>query len=370
METRVEQPTVWETGFDRNKRDYDDVTTLFAEMVNGSMRTPFEYRFDGTELRARDGSIMRTIFEDSLEQADRLAEQNPNYAYEVRRRRWEIDEHYDMLKMVRGTLPNTMVVVSDFPPELMDASHDVGGYNVTRKQTMLRVLAWDGQHLTMHSQSLDRTDRPALEAIYASLGFAPRSGELLGQRMHVQLDPVEQKFLVDKLTGVYDRNLQERYGGSWYAGRAPAEAGLLNTYDFVREQHDLIQLALQQQRMGRLDIYGIAATLEERFSQNIAQQPTEIMIRYLSPHHNLYQEILQASMAARTMGRVFSACGLSVESTQELSAGDQLEEAGYGNKSKEELSWHGGKVKDGKCVNCKKHTKVGVENWCKVCIKC
>jgi hypothetical protein len=367
--TTAEQLSAFEAPFDRNKRDYDDVTTLFAEMVNGSMRTPFEYSFDGVELRARDGSIMREIFEESLEQAEQNAAQNPNLAFEVRRRRWEIDEHYDMLKMARDQLPNTMVVVSDFPAELMDAGEDIGGYNVTRKQTMLRVLTWDGQRLHMHSQSLDGSDRPALESLYASLGYQPRDGELLGQRMHVQLDAVEQKFLLDKLTGVYDRQLAEQYGGSWYAGRAPAEAGQLNTYDFVRQQHDLVQLALQQQSTGQLDIYGLAAALERRFNLNIATRPADIMIRYLDPLHNLNQEILQASAVARTMGRVFSACGISVGAA-ELAMNNELDEAGYGNKTKEELSWHGGKIKHGTCVNCKKQTKVGVASWCQACIKC
>lgn len=36
----------------------------------------------------------------------------------------------------------------------------------------------------------------------------------------------------------------------------------------------------------------------------------------------------------------------------------------------EELSWHGGKIKKGTCVNCKKDTDVGVASWCKKCIKC
>jgi hypothetical protein len=370
MGVLAEQPAVFETGFDQNRRDYDDVTTLFAEMVNGSMRTPFEYGYDGADLRAQDGSVMRTIFEASLAEADRIADNNPNLAFEVRRRRWEIDEHYDMLKMAKGQLPNTMVVVSDFPPELMDASEDSSGYNVARKQTMLRVLTWNGQRLHMHSQSLDRSNRQALEAIYASLGYQPRVGELLGQRMHVALDVVEQSFLIDKLTAVYDKSLREQYGGSWHAGRAPADMGQLNTYDFVREQHDVIQMALQQKRLGQLDIYGIAATLQERFNRNIAAQPAEIMARYLDPLHNLASEILQASTIARTIGRVFSACGLSVGAVQESGLSDQLSEAGYGDKTKEELSWHGGKIKSGTCVNCKKQTKVGVASWCKACIKC
>jgi hypothetical protein len=82
MKILAEQPAVFETGFDQNRRDYDDVTTLFAEMVNGSMRTPFEYGYDGADLRAQDGSVMRTIFEASLAEADRIADNNPNMAFE------------------------------------------------------------------------------------------------------------------------------------------------------------------------------------------------------------------------------------------------------------------------------------------------
>jgi hypothetical protein len=43
---------------------------------------------------------------------------------------------------------------------------------------------------------------------------------------------------------------------------------------------------------------------------------------------------------------------------------------GRGNKSKEELSWHGGSTHDGTCVNCNEKKKVGVKNWCKDCIHC
>lgn len=37
---------------------------------------------------------------------------------------------------------------------------------------------------------------------------------------------------------------------------------------------------------------------------------------------------------------------------------------------KEKLSWHGGRIKKGECVNCHENTYVGVANWCRSCIKC
>jgi hypothetical protein len=54
----------------------------------------------------------------------------------------------------------------------------------------------------------------------------------------------------------------------------------------------------------------------------------------------------------------------------QLNGDIDTEQDPFGKKSREELSWHGGKTKQGTCVNCKKHTKVGVANWCKSCIKC
>jgi hypothetical protein len=369
LELLAEQPPVLDTGFDRNKRDYDDLTTLFAEMVDGSMRTPFEYRPIGQELYARDGSVMRQEFETGLADADRIADARPNLAFEVRRRRIEMDEYYDMFKMTEGRLPNTMVVVSDFPPELMDTEQDVGGYNVARKQTMLRVLAWDGSKLTMHSQSLDGSDRQALEDVYGSLGRRPRPGELLGQRVHLDLDETEQKFLVDRLTGTYDQSLRNRFGGNWHAGRQDESS--INTYDFVLEQRDLIQLAMQQNRAGQLDIYGLAATLDARFRENRRVQPERIMARSLDPFYNLQAEIAEHTTQAKLMRKVFSACGLSIEAA-ELSAADERESAGYGNRTSEKTDYSFNKK--AYCVVCQapppEHAVKKFCGPCSICIDC
>ncbi|HVW23056.1 MAG TPA: hypothetical protein VHB51_01030 [Candidatus Saccharimonadales bacterium] len=73
--------------------------------------------------------------------------------------------------------------------------------------------------------------------------------------------------------------------------------------------------------------------------------------------------------------RAYSACGLVIA----LGEGDpsgmdgtnrQGAYGGVDQLEREKLSWHGGKIKKGTCVNCKKETKVGVKNWCKKCIKC
>src|SRR5690349_17502586 len=111
----LETPPIYED-YDRHIRFHDDETTWFAEILEGSMRTAPEYRFDGHELYARDGARVGDIFEGSIEAAKAMVARNPSMAFELRRRRIEHDEYRDMLAMARGELPNTMVVVSDFPP--------------------------------------------------------------------------------------------------------------------------------------------------------------------------------------------------------------------------------------------------------------
>ncbi|MEJ0072862.1 MAG: hypothetical protein WDN27_02110 [Candidatus Saccharibacteria bacterium] len=357
-ETMVaEQPFVQHEQFDRNKRDYNDLTTLFAEMVDGRMQTPFKFTFDGRELYASDGSPMGPEFAKGLQNAEEVAARNPALRFEVRRCGNDQEEYQDMLAMARGELPNTMAVVCDLPPELEDATEDVGGYNVYRRTAMLRVLAWDGHTMNMYSQSLDGSDREGLEAIFTDMGYEPMPGELQGQRMHKQLDQSEQAFLVNKLTGVYDRTLQARFGGHWSAGR-PEAAGI-NTYDFVRAQHDIIQQAMLDKRLGRLNVYKIAAVLNERYEANSRISPANVVERYATPFHDLNREMLEASFRARGMNKVFSACGMTIESDDEPSLADQLNEAGYDTKAGKPEQTSGTKVL--KCVHCPLCNRDGVD---------
>src|SRR5690606_2830443 len=155
-----------------------------------------EYTFDGRELYAADGGELAPIFTNAIEQAEAIARHKPNLAFELRRRQIELDEYTAMLAMARGERSNSMVVVADFPPELMDAGEDVGGYNIKRRQTMLRVIYREGGGLKIFSQSLDYSERTALEDVYRALGFRASPGELLGQRMMFNSDIQEQRTLI------------------------------------------------------------------------------------------------------------------------------------------------------------------------------
>ena len=328
---------------DRQVRLRTDTETWLAEVLNGSMRTSFEYSFDGRELCGEDGGAIGEIFDDAVETAQEIVRYNPSLLFELRRRLIERDEYDDMLKMAGGELPNTMIVVSDFPPELMDSTEDEGGYNVKRKQTMLRVITRqpDGS-IRMISQSLEGSDRLALEAMYDRMEQPVEKGELLEQRMYRDLQPAHQDKLADILTQTYDNSLGQRHGGGWHAGfKQPAKRSWINTYEFAQAQHDIIEwftttkstnpVAAESQR------FRLAATVNERYERYLqdsghdrlpAIQPG--LDQDTSHIDNLLQEIEQSAQRAIFFGMVFSGCGVSVGL---VSSEAQLEQAGYGNRA-------------------------------------
>jgi len=328
-----------EKELNHEQRLYDDVTTWLAETLDGSMRTPFTYSFDGRELYARDGGALGKVFDEAIIDAQKFP---PHLAFESRRRLKEQGEYLEMIAMMKGDLPNTMVVVSDFPPELMRANRDVWGYNVARKQTMLRIITKNSDGtLSMRSQSLDGSNRQALEAIYLHCGYTPENGELLGQRMHIELDEEQQEFLIDSLTGVYDQSLAEIYGGTWRAGKQMSK--YINTYDFVRAQSDLINVYIRESiKFGDNPqfLQDITATIHKRFEQFMHApviNPKFFADKTFMDPSILLQEILSAGKDAIEKRKVYSGCGLTLgANNEELSVSGEMSELGFGSKTTED----------------------------------
>jgi hypothetical protein len=355
--------------YDSEHRRYFDTVTWLSEVMDGSMRTPFEYRFDGQDLLAEDNSRMETVFIEAIEAAAKMP---PELGFELRRRRIEYEEYGDMLGMAIGYLPNTMVVVSDFPPELMETNTNAGGYNVHRKQTMLRVIkrTEDGK-LQMRSQSLDLSDRFALEKLYNTLGFVPQEGELLGQRMHLELNDHEQDFLIDRLMGAYDRTLSLQYGGEWYAGQLNGRK--LNTYDFVCAQTDLLETyfyyggILRNDRLTR----ELAAAMKLRFEgRGNNMHISEVQLNPVSMKQ-VRLEMFSAGHVADQERTSFNGCGMSSKASESKNAEQQNSELGYGNKAdksdSEKLIWKDGVCRIDNCPTRPGKTKVA---QCSVCRGC
>ncbi len=331
---------------------YDDTTTWLAEVLDGNMRTEFCFGYDGQELYGQDGSPLGRVFADSISDAEHLAETQPNLLFELRRRHLEYQEYEDMLGMASGELSNTMVVVSDFPPELMQAKDSVGGYNVSRKQTMLRVVTTrpDGT-LNICSQSLDGSNRTALEEIYRIFGKHPEADqELLGQRIHLDLEAQDQELLVDRLTYIYDKSLSDQFGGQWHAGRN--QASNINTFNFVRMQDDLLRVFLEDEdakNNPKDAIYSLAAAMEKRFL--LANTSFTQVFNTPSMHHStdrIRAELMIAGQEAKQLGKTFSGCGMSLGSSNAQM--ETTKELGYGNKTSKESSYKFDKYMH--CVVC------------------
>jgi hypothetical protein len=345
--------------FDQRERIWNDTETWLAEALNGSMQTTFEYRFDGKELYGEDGGELGEIFDDAIETAELIANKNPNLLFELRRRLIERDEYDDMLAMARGEAENTMVVLSDFPPELMDSSHDVGGYNAGRKQTMMRVISkTEAGVIKMTTQSLDGSDRTALESIYHQLGALPQEGELLEQRIMLDLPHEWQSQLATNLTDVYDASLAEQKGGAWHAGiQQNIQHSQLNTYEFVQAQQDLVEwfveAKLQDPEAAEKLRYNLAATAAQRLESFHKDPDTAAVISMPNsvPLHILASEIENAGARAASQGKVFSGCGASVGIKNEL------DELGFGNNTEESTIYKFDKKMH--CVVCQRPPKEG-----------
>lgn len=316
--------------------NFNDISTWIAETLNGQMQTSFDFEFNGQDLVAEDGRCLSPIFVDALEDAKQKQKVNPAYGFEVRRRQAELDECDQILEMANGETDfNTIIVVSDHPEEVI-GEESFGGYDAKRKKTMLRVITKnpDGT-ITVTSQSLDKSDRDSLEAIYDFMGCLANEGELLGQRITADIDPKFQVGLIDRLTRVYDAKMSDKFGGDWLAGRSPGE--IRNTFEFAQAQTDLIDVYLNGSRDER-SRYNLFATVSARFESHLASTMLPVGRDFtMTP----IEEMEYYGRIASSMGVEFSGCGETLKRELE----QQLSGLGYNDEDKKTSSQM-------RCVNC------------------
>jgi hypothetical protein len=363
--------------------EYDAVTEL-AELTDGQMRTELELTFDGDDIYGPDGRSATETAQKGLKAAREQAKKNPNLWFEVGRRSLELEEIHEAVDMLKTGKANTMILTTNFPSVLRDAKEDVGGYNVTRQQALRRAITAnpDTGKILLISQTLDGSNDKALDAVDAEFGFQAEPGEeRLGQRHFQLLSAEEQAAIMDRSVAAYDRAMSAQFGDEWYAGRRPVD--YRNTYDFVRQQHDLIDTYKSLKLSGKLTddiMYDMAATINARFKEN-QDSKTETAPRADILHTTVRQPAYDAEMLsqemrmegniARSQGKSFSACGstFKAEGVDE-SIETLLKSAGFGSRAESESSWHGGKIhKNSKCVSCKKvKNEVGACHICKDCV--
>lgn len=324
--------------FNSEKRRQDDIITWLAEVLPGTMATEIEYSLHGEDLFTADGQKVGEIFDDAIKAAQYLPIE---LAFELRRRRIEKDEYKDMVRMARGELvdprtgkkANTIVVTSDFPPELMHESEDVGGYSGKRKTTMNRVITLTKEGIKITTLSLDGSNRKALEGMYEHCGYKAQPGELLGQRMYLSLNVNEQEKLPYVLRGMYDTSLAEQFGGTWNGGRS--EGDQRNTYDFIWENYDLIShyLSTTTSFTGGSAEYSLAAAMTQRFNNKEQQKRIHPSNFSAVQTAALQSELQSAAAIAMLNGETFSGCGASISGGNTEGAQGGLLAMGYGNLS-------------------------------------
>jgi hypothetical protein len=259
---------------------------------------------------------------------------------------------------------------------------DVGGYNVNRRQTFLRVIHRNNNGtMQMYSQSLDGSNRQALEAIYRSKGFIAEKGELLGQRMHFDIEGTDEPAdLVDSLMGSYDLSLKAQSGLDHRAGIIVGNSRIDNTLDFVKDQTDIVSHAVNQMKNGSFEQnrYDTIALLQKRLDSIGRNEKMELFPEYSGtvPGFVVHQAQLQydlklAGEEARIAGKRFSGCGITSESNPDPNAIGDLKEAGYGNQtesSSESYSFDSYQY----CVSCQAppSSKDEKKKWCGPCGLC
>ncbi len=347
--------------------EFNDTTTLLAEVLDGQMRSRFEYSLHDQELYAEGCEPLGPIFDKAISDAETKTQHDSRYNFELRRRRIERDEYQQMVLMANNQTDfNTMVMVSDFPPEVDALGDDFGGYNHLRRQTMLRIITKSQTgKIVMTQQSLDLSDRVSLEAIYDYMGVSCQPGELLGQRITASLDEPFQNNLADALMRVYDAKLTMVRGGQWHAGRNVNDKR--NTLEFARRQTDLINAYLISDRSDD-KTYKLSAAITARFEAKSTPNIDKLvpLIGRIGLSQAIY-EMEYFGRLAQNAGQKFNGCGATLKMSSEAS----LAIMGYGDTDKkyDKQDWYGAYKKKGVCVNCKVSGEVGEKSWCKGCIK-
>lgn len=329
-----------------------DTITFAGEALDTYSEKALKYTYHDNELWSEQGDSLAPIFDDSVSYYQRKSEADPSIAFQYRRALAERCEYMHMQRMVRGEVPNTLVVISNYPRELDGATEDIEGYQCQRRLGFIRCITRqeDGS-LQMLNHSFDQSDPQAIEAMYQLMGRQVDWGrDVLEQpvQLHIE-DPEARELLLDQLLYAYDSSLSQTQGGEWFAGRRPSDKS--EAVAFVEAQRDLLDRHIERlihvgpktEAANQLR-YDFVSALRRRFrgEQYVADSADS--------------EMSGAGGSARSNGESVSGCGLTINTTE-----SQLNESGYqiGKKNRE---WT-----FGTCRVCLRDGRIGE---CAVCQGC
>lgn len=323
LSTTIERETQHRS-FEKSQQLHEDVDTWLAEVLDGEMHSSFDFVPDGDDLTAEDGRHMLPVLDAALQHTIREARINPLIAPEVDRSHAEREEFLDIIDMAQGNGPNTLVSIWEIPDYVLQHGADIGGYRYNLRRAMLRIAHRlpDGR-IRIESQSLDSGFRPGFEALYDHLGQPePRADVLYRQPIRCEIDEDQAAALREELRDRYDSALYLKTGLKHTAGRT--EEPVVDTYNFVRDQHDLVDTFVAthaHKHMDEIDedeYVNLAAAMKRRMEGRKVAAP------------DVASEMNGAGNSARENGETFSGCGMTVLSRANNTAEAQLAMLGFG----------------------------------------
>ncbi len=183
------------------------------------------------------------------------------------------------------------------------------GMQPTREMGFIyRAIGQDDDTVLLESQTVDRSDMDAFEAVE------------LAQTLNPDLE-------LDEATSIYDDVLSEKHGTKFYAGRLGSEHGE-NAWEIVKREKDLIEFHLAKlENISKLEIseserenrvkeqtYGVWAAFKKRIDAELqSSQP-----QYVAPNSrpvvpmSLEVEVHAALQEFVARGEVLAGCGGSI----------------------------------------------------------
>jgi DNA-directed RNA polymerase subunit RPC12/RpoP len=293
----------------------DEESTRFAEIIDGPIRTQFNFERTDAGLVSKAGARLLDLWKNSYE----LTKFKSNFDYRQKKllefRAAEYSEGESVEKLAEyGNEGDGFLVVSPYPEEL---EHLYGkefvqkeGFNSRRKLAFIRQYQKVGESIELTTASVDNSNLAIWEEVLGSP--IKDTNDLLLKRFSLGSSSI------DSLISNYDSLLLRQTGITHSQGRS-AVAGI-DTYLFVNNQKDLLEYNLNKLKIIASANTSLAKKLNERI--NLTKQIASALI-YRYEHQNTMQsgsleaEIKSASAKASSEGLEFISCGGYISASEE-----------------------------------------------------
>ncbi len=255
----------------------------------------------------------------------------------------ELDELHEWEAMARGeTGYNTVITLSPYSEEYDDGLEEThrklmrAGQKPYWQRGMFRVAHVRDGKIHIFNYSIDSSSVELMaKAAERELDYkfeAKNSTEMLGERIHRQIDDDSWRFIAPGLVAEADNILAEKHGGVWRHGYSPID-GVRRAQAFVESQTQIVdsligideKLALECPTFEtycaafELELYNCLALLEKRLELGHETIP---IVDYEAASSG-------AGSTARSEGKVYDACGVIISGAQAEHAASVADKTGF-----------------------------------------